>query len=125
MSAVPLSKLILFGVLSVADFLLTWGLIEGGGGQVYETNPIADWWLQSYGWSGLAFFKFLIVGVFTASAVLICLHRPRAGRHLVTFGCVAVAVVVIYSCVLTGFVHAAQPDPGKDLSKMVIVGYRR
>ena len=50
-------KLSLFLFLSLTDLFLTWRLLLQSHGQVYESNPIADWWLSNYGWSGLAAFK--------------------------------------------------------------------
>jgi hypothetical protein len=66
-------------------------------GQVYESNPIAEAWLSAYGWSGLVLFKLLIIVVVAAVASFVSLSRPRAGGRILTFACIAVAVVVAYS----------------------------
>src|SRR5437588_12828510 len=50
-------KLYLFAVLSAADFVMTWWLLRHGDGVVYESNPVANWWLGRFGWTGLAGFK--------------------------------------------------------------------
>src|SRR6478609_3973805 len=89
--------LILFLILSLSDLCLTWMLIRHGGGRVYESNPVAHAWLRGYGWHGLAGFKGLTVLVFAAAVLVLLRHRPRAGLVLVTFACVAVGWVVLYS----------------------------
>src|SRR5581483_2787659 len=48
--------LVLCAALSVADWSLTWALIHGSNGEVYESNPVAAWCLKWYGWPGLALF---------------------------------------------------------------------
>jgi hypothetical protein len=84
-------------MLSVADLALTYALIRDGDGQVYESNPIAEAWLSAYGWSGLVLFKLLIILIVAALAAVVSLSRPRTGGHILTFACLAVAVVVAYS----------------------------
>jgi hypothetical protein len=64
---------------------------------VYESNPIAEAWLSSYGWAGLALFKLAIILVVATLAAVVSLSRPRTGGHILTFACLAVASVVGYS----------------------------
>src|SRR6266849_905705 len=90
-------RLILYAVLSAADLGLTYALIRQGEGDVYESNPIAEAWLSSYGWAGLAVFKLVIVLIVAALAAFVSLSRPRTGGHILTFACLAVAGVVAYS----------------------------
>src|SRR5207244_1773783 len=90
-------RLTLYAVLSAADLGLTYALIRQGEGEVYESNPIAEAWLSSYGWAGLAVFKLLIVLIVAAMATFISLTRPRTGGHVLSFACLAVAAVVGYS----------------------------
>jgi hypothetical protein len=93
-------KLALFFSLSVADLVLTWWLIVQTGNEIYESNPVAAWWLTRYGWAGLAIFKALAVLMVTALAVLISLSQPRVGGRVLGFGCAAVGAVVCYSVFL-------------------------
>lgn len=90
-------RLTLYAVLSAADLGLTYALIRHGDGEVYESNPIAEAWLSSYGWIGLAAFKLMIVAIVAALAAFVSLSRPRTGGHILTFACLAVAIVVGYS----------------------------
>ena len=90
-------RLILYTVLSLADLALTYALIQQGDGEVYESNPIAEAWLSSYGWTGLALYKLVIILIVGAVAAFVSLSRPRTGGHILSFACLAVAVVVTYS----------------------------
>jgi hypothetical protein len=90
-------RLTLYTLLSLADLALTYALIQQGGGEVYESNPIAEAWLSSYGWTGLALYKLVIILVVGAVAAYVSLSHPRTGGHILTFACLAVAVVVTYS----------------------------
>jgi hypothetical protein len=116
-------------LLSVADLGLTYALIQQGNGEVYESNPIAEAWLNSYGWTGLALFKLAIILVVAAVAVYVSLSRPRTGGHILTFACLAVALVVGYSVHLSfsEVLHAkfirspiasAQPTPPRPVYGM-------
>lgn len=89
--------LVLFGLLSVTDLCLTWMLIRHSGGRVYESNPLAHAWLAGYGWHGLIGFKSATVLVFATVVLVLLRYRPRAGLALVTFACLAVGWVVLYS----------------------------
>jgi hypothetical protein len=90
-------RLTLYTVLSVADLGLTYALIQQGQGEVYESNPIAEAWLSSYGWTGLAVYKLVIILIVAAVAAFVSISRPRTGGHILTFACLAVAAVVSYS----------------------------
>jgi hypothetical protein len=108
-------RLLLFLLLSLSDLLLTWLLVERGGGAVYESNPVADWWLGSYGWAGLAAFKLLTVLVVVGLTVLVSRARPRSGGLILSVACSVLALVVGYSCYLVGGGARAadEPDPAQ------------
>jgi hypothetical protein len=93
-------KLILFALFSVADLLMTWVLVQGTGGHVYESNPVAGAWLASYGWTGLAIFKSLAIVLVCGLVILISRYRPRTGGRILVFACSITAAVVVYSCFL-------------------------
>ena len=90
-------KLALFATLSLADLALTRFLLERGGGAAYESNPVAAWWLATFGWAGLAGFKLALVGLVVGLALVVSRYRPRAGGRLLAFGCSALLAVVLYS----------------------------
>lgn len=92
-----LSRLAFFLVLSLGDLYLTWRLVGGTEGVVYESNPLASWWLQAHGWWGLVSFKLALVLLVTSLALVITFLRPPLGKRFLTFACVTVGVVVLYS----------------------------
>jgi Domain of unknown function (DUF5658) len=90
----------LFALLSAADLVLTCWLLHGSHGRIYESNPVARWWLTTLGWAGLALFKagtVLLAGLLLS---LVARYRPGAARAVLTFGCLALILVVGYSCAL-------------------------
>jgi hypothetical protein len=91
-------KLLLFVLLSLADLVITCSLIARGGGAIYETNPVANAWLDAYGWKGLALFKAGMVVVIVGIAVLVSVYRPQTSARLLGFACLTTFVVVVYSC---------------------------
>ena len=101
-------RLTLYALLSCADLALTYMLIRTGEGEVYESNPIAEAWLNSYGWTGLALYKLGIVLIVATLAAFISLSRPRTGGHVLSFACLSVALVVGYSVHLS-FSPALRP----------------
>lgn len=94
-------RLVAFAVLSLLDLVLTCQLLQGSGGVVYESNPIAGAWLASYGWAGLVAFKAGMVGLIALTALLISVYRPRTSERLLTFACCVTTAVVAYSFYLT------------------------
>jgi hypothetical protein len=89
--------LLLFALLSLSDLGLTCYLLCAGSGTVYESNPIAAWWLERFGWLGLAAFKVVMATVAGVLGILVFLRRPRAGNQLLVLGCAVLAAVVLYS----------------------------
>jgi hypothetical protein len=93
-------KQFLFGLLSLADLMLTWWLLRQSPGQVYEANPIAGWLWARHGAAGLVCFKGLTVLLVLGLAGLIARDRPRAAGCILGFGCASLVVVVGYSATL-------------------------
>lgn len=89
--------LILFTILGVADFLLTYFLIQTTGGEAYEANPVAAAWLSHYGWSGLAGFKAASMLVVVITVVVLVRRRPAFGVGVITFACLSLLWVTAYS----------------------------
>lgn len=92
-----LGKLSIFAALSVADLFMTLQLVQAGDGQVYESNPVAEAWLTSYGWIGLSVYKALAMLLVIACALYVSVHRPKLGGSLLAFACLATGAVVGYS----------------------------
>ncbi len=94
----------LYLVLSLLDLFLTYRLLQVSDGHVYESNPIANAWLNRYGWAGLTTFKVMSMILVASATVCISLRHPRTGGGILTFACSALAVVVLYSCSLINYV---------------------
>lgn len=90
----------LFALLSLADLVLTWWLLNHAGSLVYESNPVAGWCLATAGWFGLVAFKVGLVALVLGLVALVGRSRPRIGRTVLTFGCAVLVLVVGYSSVL-------------------------
>jgi hypothetical protein len=105
-----LSPWLLFPALSGADLGLTWWLLGQEPAAFYESNPLADWFLGRFGWSGLALFKLALVLLVLGTAAAITRRRPRAGGQVLGGGCAVVAAVVAYSAVLAGHADTVR-DP--------------
>jgi hypothetical protein len=102
------SPRLLFILLSVADLTLTWWLLTRAGGSVYESNPLAAWWLANAGWLGLAAFKVGLVLLVLGLVAILGRLRPQVGSSVLGFGCVILALVVCYSGVLALQVDARE-----------------
>src|SRR5947209_1176746 len=86
--------------LSLLDLVLTWRLVGGTGGAVYEANPVAAAVLSRFGWLGLSLFKAGCVGVALGAIGLVGWLRPGLGSRLLSFACPALLGLVSYSVVL-------------------------
>jgi hypothetical protein len=90
--------------------MLTWVVIQQGEGQIYESNPVARWFLTRGGWLGLTAFKLGSVALVTALALVIASYRARLGRLVLSFGCVSSLAVVVYS---TSLAAGMEVGPGR------------
>ena len=98
-------KQLSFVLLSLADLTMTWALIRDGLGSVYESNPVAAWCLQGYGWAGMAVFKAVMVLASGGLSEVISRYRPRTGGRVLVLGCIITASVVLYS----GYLYLTVP----------------
>jgi hypothetical protein len=92
-----LRKIALFVVLSMTDLYLTWRLLVDSHGKVYESNPVANWWLTSFGWPGLVCYKLFLVCFIVSVVLLISRFRPHSGGRFLGFACAVLTAVVLYS----------------------------
>jgi len=91
---------VIFALLSLGDLALTWWLLEHSGRVIFEGNPVADWWLNQFGWSGLAGFKAAMVLLVIILTTLIARQRPRAASRTLRFACAALVLVMLHSVAL-------------------------
>ena len=91
---------LLFVLVSALDVFMTYILLNQGGGQFVEGNPVARFFLHEWGPKGLVYFKFSTVALVCVLAQIIVRHRPVAARWLLLGATALVATVVIYSLML-------------------------
>jgi hypothetical protein len=94
----------LFILASSLDVFMTRYLITHGPSgnhlSFVEGNPIARYFLDSWGPDGLTWFKFALVGVVSVICQVIARRKIDVARRLLYFATVMVMGVVIYSVVL-------------------------
>jgi hypothetical protein len=94
----------LFVVASALDVFMTRHLITHGPSgnhlSFVEGNPIARYFLDSWGPDGLTWFKFALVAVVSVICQVIARRKIDVARRLLHFATVVVMGVVIYSVVL-------------------------
>lgn len=88
----------LFVLINLMDVVMTFLLLNSG--TFYESNPIADYFLQGWGILGMTLFKLTIVGVVLLIVNLVALWRVETSRNLLHFGSFLVGTVVAYSVYL-------------------------
>jgi hypothetical protein len=93
----PLLSFLIYAILSSVDLFLTWFLLNNSNGKIYESNPIADAWLASYGWGGLIAYKVAGILLVAIVVLLISLRQPQTGKRLLSFAIVALILVTTYS----------------------------
>jgi hypothetical protein len=113
---IPVWHLIVFATLSVCDLIATTWLLNSNAETIYESNPVAGWWLRQFGWPGLASFKAIAVFAVIGLASVIYRYRPDTARGVLTFGSATVLCVVFYSAGLAGYVCASSES--RDLAEL-------
>lgn len=85
------------------DLFLSWKLIGADGQYLFEINPIAAWWLDRFGWAGMAAFKFSVTLLVAGLIAIIVWRRPRTGELVLVFAIGAQSAVAAYSVFLFRF----------------------
>jgi Domain of unknown function (DUF5658) len=104
--ALPLQReSALFLLVSVLDVMMTYLMLSDvpepdGRAMFYESNPVARWFFEGWGLSGIVIFKFTMVAVVEIIAQVVALRKLQMGRRLLEFGTLIVALVVLYSMYL-------------------------
>ena len=84
----------IFILISVLDIFTTYVLLRFG---AIESNPLANYVLQFWGFRGMIAFKLMIVAVVCIIAQLVATRKPPTARFLLVTGSVLTGAVVIYS----------------------------
>lgn len=88
----------LFILVSVFDILMTHRVLQSG--KFSESNPLARWFIDHWGYDGMIGFKMILVAVVVMLTQAIARHRPAVARGLLRLATAVTAVVVIYSLLL-------------------------
>lgn len=93
-----------FILVNLLDYFMTYLLLMGAGGagvRFVESNPVARYFIESWGpVKGMLGFKLGLVTFVCLVAQVIATRRPRAATLVLNFGTLAVSCVVIYSLAL-------------------------
>lgn len=89
-----------FIAVSAMDALLTWLLLTRHSGQIVESNPLALFFLEQWGFTGMVLFKIMLVSIVLLNYTIIVRHRERLARGVMNFGVIVVNTVVLYSLFL-------------------------
>lgn len=84
-----------FILVNVLDIVLTYLVLQHEG--YTEGNPVARFFLYSWGSRGLLYFKLAMVAFVTLTAQLIALKKPATAQRLLIVGTVIVTGVLVYS----------------------------
>lgn len=81
-------------VLSLMDLLVTYLLLYNYFPDVYEANPVAQWFFLRWNILGMTLFKFTLVASVIVMGEVIERHRQGLGKTIMIFACVAAGAVV-------------------------------
>ena len=94
----------LFIMASTLDVVVTWYLVTRSTADNHtwfvESNPFARYFLDSWGFDGLVFFKFGLVALVSVICQVIARHKVEVARRVLYFATLVVTSVVVYSVVL-------------------------
>ena len=102
------SETTMFILVNVLDFAMTYYMLmhrELGNGNFYESNPIAQYFLNHWGVKGLLMFKMAVVAFVCVIAQIVATKKEASARFLLVIGTIVVSFVVVYSLKL--FLHHA------------------
>ena len=89
----------IFILINCLDIFLTYLLLATTKGAV-EANPIADYFMQHWGFRGAIAFKLAVVAFVTVIAQIVAIKKLNTARFLLIGGTVLVGCVVVYSIAL-------------------------
>lgn len=83
--------------VNALDVLMTYLLLTHDKFEFIEANPLARYFLYSWGAKGLVWFKISLVALVTLNCQIIARKRPDIARRVLFLAIAIVSVVVIYS----------------------------
>lgn len=88
--------ILLFLLMSIADLVMTYWLLSINP-NVYESNPLANWFFANWNIAGMTFFKFGVVALVVIISEFVEHRRAGAGKFVLILGSLVTAAVVAYS----------------------------
>ena len=88
--------ILLFLLVSIADLVMTYWLLSINP-NVYESNPLANWFFANWNIAGMTFFKFGVVALVVVISEFVERRRAGAGKFVLILGSLVTAAVVAYS----------------------------
>lgn len=102
--ALPLERqTILFVLVSALDLFMTCIILHhqvAEGGHFYESNPLANYFLQAAGLRGMVYFKFTMVALIVVVIQTVAIQRLATAQRLFNFATLTSCAVVLYSFAL-------------------------
>lgn len=83
---------------SAIDLFMTYVMLRHGG--FTESNPVAQYFIASWGVKGMVYYKFGMVAVISTIAFVVAQSRPHVAQRLLWFATFVVTLVVLYSLAL-------------------------
>jgi hypothetical protein len=87
----------IYFVVNALDVVLTYLLLTHDKFEFIEANPVARYFLYSWGAKGLVWFKVSLVAIVTLNCQIIARKRPDIARRVLFLAIAIVSAVVIYS----------------------------
>lgn len=85
-----------FVLLNLCDVIATFALLRRNS-HYFESNPIARWFYEGWGFRGMVWFKMAMVLFVVAVAQFVAKQNEPLARLLLVFGSIAVGSVFVYS----------------------------
>jgi len=91
-------ELALYVVVSALDFVATQALLQHDGTMRFgEANPVARYFLYTWGPRGMLYFKGAVTATVCAISQIVATNHPSTAKRLLEFGTVVVTFVLLYS----------------------------
>jgi len=88
--------ILLFLLINIGDLVMTYWLLSVSP-NIYESNPVANWFFKNWNIAGMTFFKFAVVAFVVIISEYVERRRAGAGKFVLILGSLVTAAVVAYS----------------------------
>lgn len=85
-----------FVFLNLCDIVATYSLLRRDS-RYFESNPIARWFYEGWGFRGMVWFKLAMVVLVVVIAQIVACKRERLAQAVLILGSTVVGAVFVYS----------------------------